>query len=320
MTIIIYGADSRKIISTREFQAFNMAQKYIELSERTGINFDAVVELMEHLPIFLNDDQHKYQRRALAKIYAASKVQQEKNVDEALIRINQKIQLCEGKLDILSEISDPIWHAVGSALSHDFDFDAQLISKLPDLFYPNFSIRRRKILNDRLAKELSKISDNEREDILQKISVLTLGVRPLTHSLALSIHKISTENDQKMLSTINYPESYADSSLRFIDRIASRDMNINGTVRTCGERLRCISFDESYSEKENAKYIFGTGGHVCLGRPISNYIWKGITSILKATEKIIAPSTLKLAAQEPFLMAEVCKIEIRSQDGLYRKY
>jgi hypothetical protein len=289
-----------------------MAQKYIELSERTGINFDAVVELMEHLPIFLNDDQHKYQRRALAKIYAASRTQQEKNVDEAFIKINEKIQLCEGNLDILSEISDPIWHAVGSALSHGFDLDAQLISQLPDLFYPNFSIRRRKILNDRLAKELSKIPVNEREDILQKISVLTLGVRPLMHSLALSIHKIATQNDQKTLSTINYPESYADSSLRFIDRIASRDMEINGTVRTCGERLRCISFDEAYSEKDNAKFIFGAGGHVCLGRPISDYVWKGITSILKATEKIIAPSNLKLAAQEPFLMAEVCKIEIRS--------
>ena len=314
MPIRIYGEDARKIISTREFHAYNMAEKYIELSARTGMEFDAVIQLLQHLPLFLNEDNHKYQRRALAGIYASSRVQQQKNVDETLIKINQAIQLCEGDLDVLSEISYPIWGAVTSGLSNHFSLDAQLISELPELFFPNLSLRRRKDLNDRLQKELNKIADKELEYFLQTIAVLTLGVRPLVHSLTLSIHKIAKQNSQKCLSSIEYPKTYADSSLRFIDRIASQDIDVNGIIRSCGEHFRCISFDEAYAEKDNAKYIFGAGGHVCLGRPISDYIWQGIIEVLQSSKKIISPGALEITEREPFLIAEACSINLRSND------
>lgn len=311
MPIKIYGEDARKIISKREFHAYNMADKYIELSARTGLNFNAAIQLLQYLPIFLSEDKHKYQRRALAEIYASSRVQQQKNVDEALAKIHQSIQLCESELDVLSEISFPIWDAVTSALSNHFVLDTQLISALPDLFFPNLSLRRRKNLNDRLQKELNRIADKEREYFLQTIAVLTLGIRPLVHSLALSIHKIAKQNAQRTLCSIDYPKTYADSSLRFIDRIASQDTEVNGIIRSRGERFRCISFDEAYADEDNAKYVFGAGRHVCLGRPISEYIWQGIIEVFQSYKKIISPGALKVTEREPFLVTEVCIINLR---------
>lgn len=309
--IKIYGEDARKIISKREFHAYNIAEKYIELSARTGINFNAAIQLLQHLPIFLSENEHKYQRRALAEIYASSRVQQQKNVDKALAKINESIQQCEGDLDVLSEISFPIWDAVISALSNHFALDAQLISALPELFFPNLSLRLRKDLNDRLQNELNKITDKEHEYYLQTIAVLTLGARPLVHSLALSIHKIAKQNAQRTLCSIEYPKTYGDSSLRFIDRIASQDVQINGITRSHGERFRCISFDEAYADEDNAKYVFGAGGHLCLGRPISEYIWKELVEVLQSYKKVISPGDIKVTKREPFLVVEVCKVNLR---------
>ena len=78
---MIYGDEARGIISSSEFQTFDMSQKYRNLSERTELNFDAVIALMDRLPIFLNGENHKKNRKEMAKVYSASRPKQEKNVD-----------------------------------------------------------------------------------------------------------------------------------------------------------------------------------------------------------------------------------------------
>lgn len=309
---MIYGDEARRIISSREFQALDMAQKYCEISERTGINFDAAIALMAHLPIFLNGENHKKHRQELAKIYVTSRQEQEKNVDNVLKEMSYMLEQLEGELDLLLEIGKPLWEAVSSAILSNTSFDNGLISDLPDLFYPNLSIRRRKDLNDRLAAELNNISSAVREETLHKISVLVLGARPLMHSIAISIFKVATKNAGQRLSSVKFSRSYTDSSLRYIDRIATEDAIIDSCSRTSGSRIRCVSFDESYSEYDNSKYIFGSGRHLCLGRPISNYIWEKLVALLTALDKTITPVNLTLAQKEPFLMANISLIELKT--------
>lgn len=308
---MIYGDDARGIISSREFQAFDMAQKYRDLSERTELNFDAVIALMDRLPIFLNGENHKKNRKEMAKVYSASRPNQEKNVDAVLKEMRCMLEQLEGELDIIQEIGKPLWEAVNSAIMGNTIIDSGLILDLPDLFYPNFSIRRRKALNDRLMAELNKISPLAKEETLNKISVLVLGARPLMHSIALSIYKIATKNIGQNLTSIKFSRSYADSSLRYVDRIATEDMTINSNCLKSGSRTRCVSFDESYSEQDNTKYIFGSGRHLCLGRPIADYIWKKLIALLSDIDKIVVPVTLTLAQQEPFLMVDKSLIELK---------
>ena len=308
---MIYGDDARGIISSREFQTFDMAQKYRDLSERTELNFDAVIALMDRLPTFLNGENHKKNRKEMAKVYSASRPNQEKNVDAVLKEMRCMLEQLEGELDIIQEIGKPLWEAVTSAIMGNTIIDDGLTSDLPDLFYPNFSIRRRKALNDRLSAELDKISPSAREETLNKISVLVLGARPLMHSIALSIYKDSTKNVGKNLTNIKFSRSYSDSSLRFVDRIATEDTAINGYCLKSGSRMRCVSFDESYSEHDNTKYIFGSGRHLCLGRPIADYIWKKLVALLADLDKIVVPVTLTLANQEPFLIVKKSIIELK---------
>ena len=72
-----------------------------------------------------------------------------------------------------------------------------------------------------------------------------------------------------------------------------------------------FSFDESYSEHDNTKYIFGSGRHLCLGRPIADYIWKKLIALLADLDKIVVPVTLTLANQEPFLIVKKSIIELK---------
>lgn len=308
--VILLDQAARSVIKSRDFDVYSMSEQYREIAKRTGINFDAAIFLLDRLPIFLNGAKHKRYRKSMAQVYAETRPDQERSVDETLGKISQQLQLYNGEIDVITNIANPIWLAVQKTILPLDGFDHELISFIPELFSPQASIRRRKYLNDRISNMISDCDLSSRDELIDKISLLTLGVRPLIHSIALSIYRLAEHNHGLSLREITYPLSFYDTGLRFVDRIAKNNFELSGCPHHSGTRFRCVSFDETYSDAENSDFLFGAGSHVCLGRPISLYIWRRLTCMLSATGKNIAARELKIATHEPFIMAEICTIEL----------
>lgn len=279
-----------------------MAEVYREMSKNTGLDFSAVVRLMDNLPIFLSGNPHKERRREMAKVYAATRAQQDQAIEYALENIATRIEATHGAFDLFQEVSVPIWDAIFGAICPAKTALQELVSELPELFYPGTSVRHRKRLNDKLEVVLRESGD----ELLDQIALLTLGVRPLTATLALSLHKLARDNAGSRLCDIVFPASYPESALRFVDRIALQEVRPDGCPHPAGTRFRCISFDETYTPEQNEKSLYGMGAHVCLGRPISQFIWGRIGAFFAKSEKTIHPGELSVTVREPFVLPTTC--------------
>lgn len=289
-----------------------MVDQYLELADKTGIDFGAIIELMERLPIFLDGTAHKEARKKFAKIYSDTRLFQIANIDKATNAVISKIESRNGPFNLIEELAKPYWRAIETAIQKKLDYhiDPELIDEIPSLFDPTLSIRRRKILNNALDCAARDVPESVRIEFLDTIALLVLGVRPLTHSLALSLHKISETNDGKLFSEINFTENFSQSALTFVDRVSNAPVQIGSIGYAKDERFRCITVSEIYSEQDNQRNMFGFGGHVCIGRPISIEIWKKLTNAFAKLEKIIKKGTCNIESREPFEMVKSASIVV----------
>jgi hypothetical protein len=310
--ITLQGEAAKNAITSKEFYAYPMADVYNELSTKSGIDFSAAILLMKHLPIFLDGDDHKDKRKRMAQVYADTRSRQEQNISSCIDQIIFEISVYNGEYDIIEGLANPIWRALQDAIC-DLDriyIEPELVREIPRLFDPNLSLRRRKLINDKISDHLSNISSFEQPEFFDRIALLVLGVRPLVNSLALSLYKIAELQKHVKLNEIEFPKSFSHSALTFVDRIARKSVEIHGQCYDEGTRFRCVTVDETYLDIENQKNMFGLGAHLCLGRPISMYIWKQLTASLGTLSKMIKPMELQYAQNEPFIVVSKAKIEI----------
>lgn len=304
--VILHGPSAWEVISSSEYFTYPMGDAYRRIADNTGLDLSSVIRLMDKLPIFLSGSEHKTRRQSMAKTYAHSRIEQEQAINDVVRKIATRIEQSNGSFNLLDEISTPVWDAISTVICPNNNTLRGLISDLPELFNPAASVRLRKRLNDQLESFLDKAGDN----LLDQITLLVLGVRPLTSSLALSLHKLARDNADRCLCDIPFPGSFPDSALRFVDRIALHDVHLNGSLYQAGTRFRCITFDESYTSEQNAKTLYGQGAHVCLGRPISQYIWGKIGEVFSNSKKRIQPGEIITTEHEPFLLTTRCFIDL----------
>lgn len=306
---ILWAGTARHVIASNEFDAYPMADFYRKIMAKTGLDFSATVQLFDSLPVFLSGTAHKERRRKVSQVSASIKSAQEVALTQFFSELQKKISAHSGEFDILVEIGAPMWHVIRQSMPVK-EIWYELIEQLPDLFNPKTSLNKRLRLNNQLQTLLRL----EGVEILDCLALLVLGTRPMTHSLCLSIHFLARTYSGLRLSEIPIPDSFPDSALRFVDRIARTEGSTMGCPHRVGDWFRCYSFDESYTITENDKNIYGTGAHVCLGRPISQFIWHQIKLLFAQSNKVVFPSICNIESKDPFRVTNECKI--RFSDAL----
>jgi len=301
-----YGNVAWKAVSSESFMAYPMATVYVDIAKRLGLNFDATIRLLSHMPSFLSNQAHKESRRRLAQRISEAKQTQETNVSEVIGGVIDKIDECGGSFDVLETVSEPVWIAISTALCPQAPAIPQAAVSVPELFNPYTSIRRRLVIND----EIENILCQHDNSALDALALLSLGFRPLTGTIALSMHHLASKHSGRRLSQITYPSTFPVSALSFVDRIAQSDGSVTEEGFNRGQRYRCVIFDESYQQADNDRNIYGLGGHVCLGRSISQYMWNALCEGLMTCNTTIAPGTLQIGSTEPFTVPTTCKLHL----------
>jgi hypothetical protein len=55
------------VMRSHNFEQYSMSERYWELKQRTGLDFDATIQLMDFLPAFLDGHRHNKIRKAMAR-------------------------------------------------------------------------------------------------------------------------------------------------------------------------------------------------------------------------------------------------------------
>jgi cytochrome P450 len=299
------------VVRSDSFGQYSMSERYRELKQRTGLDFDATIRLMDFLPAFLDGDRHKQIRKAMARQLAATKKLQEETAARQIAFLVEKLFVRPGEIELVSQFALPLWREISASIV-DHNRDAlDLINELPLLFFPTLSIRERIKINEKLEKF---IEDNQMnvDDSLCTLALRVLGAKPFVGSLALSLYQIVAENAGKKSNEIKWPSIFPASSLTFVDRFCKHATQIGDDAFDIGTRVRCCTQEVTYSTEQKSAFLFGLGIHTCLGKGISEFSWKALTQQLSQLEVSLVPLSRQMDTHtEPFSMPSVARLAAR---------
>jgi hypothetical protein len=299
------------VIKSERFETYSMAARYRELGQRTGINFDAIVQLMDFLPVFIDGERHINIRRSMARRVASSKSLQEAAVSDTIRSLVEKLFVPPNDVELSSQFAQPLWRAISASIVERSDGMLDLIDEIPSLFYPTLSIRDRIKINAKLASFLDADRANQ-DERLTNLGLAVLGSRPFVGSVALSIYEVVARNAGKNSNEITWPEFFPASSLSFVDRICKDNTRIDDWQFDAGSRIRCYTQDPTYSPEQNNAALFGFGRHTCLGKGISEFAWGTLVERLAQIDAILVPLSIQITEHtEPFSMPALACIGLR---------
>jgi hypothetical protein len=300
------GDEAWKVVGSRDFKVWPMASSYRGLSAATGLDFSAVIGAFDTHPLFLDGADHKAARVNAAMFLSTNRRAHEAVVDGVVDDVVAEIDNRQGDFDLLTELGDVMFDALAQSYCGVRDDLIPLSLSLQGLFLPKAPLRVRKATNDRMQA----IIDKDGKEALDQIILAVVGLRALSGGLVLSLHRIVTENYGKRLCDIVFPETFSESVLRFADRMHAEPVVVSGCPYAAQTVFRCVTFDADYKPEENAKNLFGAGAHLCLGRPVSQYVWDRMVARLSLSQKRIKAGEIVVNDYEFYIAPAVCVVSV----------
>lgn len=291
---------SRKVIASRDFSTFRMADQYRLLASRIGHDFSASIALLERLPTFMEGPAHKATRKAMALRNEANKVAQLAATDAFLRDFTGRQLHADNGVDLMEDFALPLLDALTLATTAAGGRPAvptEFIRLFPSLFSSRTPLSKR-IAIDRM---LVALTDGAKDAVFDDLALMVLGIYPLSGSLALTLHATFSAQPQTPLHAIRWPDRYATSALHYVDRVCARETKVGDQAFTPGERARCLIQSPAWTHAQNQGMTFGAGAHLCLGRQLSEAVWDKVIASLSKFELTVDPGTLTLEpGGEPF--------------------
>lgn len=305
---------SRKVIASRDFSTFRMADTYRSLAARLGQDFSASIALLDRLPTFMEGADHKRIRMAMARKNDTNKARQLATVDRFLQDFASRELRAGNTIDLMSDFTLPLYSAfsLGATSADDLPpgiFD--VVRRFPALFAANTPLKERYAIEAALVALTG--GGEVHDDIFDDLALLVLGIYPLTGGLALTLHATFAEQAGTSLSAIDWPTRFATSALRYVDRICLRDTTVEGASFAAEERVRCMVQVPEWGHELNHGMTFGTGAHTCLGRAMSEFVWTMVTRRFAKHDLLAEAGELVLKPNgEPFDLPARAMVTFRS--------
>jgi hypothetical protein len=308
----IYQPSAQAVISSDFFSTYSIADKYILLQRKTGLDFSASISILQKLPTFLDGDAHRCIRKQMAVLLASTKKKQEAEVERTLrILIDEKFKK-PGVVELVSEFATPLWRSISRQIVGESPGFLALADAIPQLFIPALSIRKRLEINSMIESEVAKRNLGEADLIMLGSAVL--GARPFTGTMALSVYNAVANNAGERSRDMQWPPEFDLSSLRYVDRVCNTPTTVGEHAVGDGERLRCVTQHPDYTSEQNAESLFGFGMHLCLGKPIAQSSWRAVTGAMRGLDCRLTPAGIEMDRySDPFFMPIFAKIQVETE-------
>jgi hypothetical protein len=282
------------------------------LSARYGHDFAPSIALLEGLPIFVDGDPHSAVRQAMARVFGAIRQPQLAAAGEFLADFGAAMLQPGKSFDLMDDLSRPLFRAMTrvATIARDLpDAVLDLIDEIPLLFSPMTALKQRLAINARVAA----LTTQHGTEILCDVGLMVLGVRPLTGSLARSLHATVADHQGSLLSAMPWPARITQSAVTYADRLCLEPVTLCGESFDVGDHLRCMIQVPAWSAEQRQTTMFGVGPHLCLGRPISEQIWTHSVELFSVRDLRASAGPLTMnPGNEPFDLPAHCPISIEA--------
>jgi|ThiBiot_300_plan_2_1041538.scaffolds.fasta_scaffold27717_1 hypothetical protein len=307
----IENAEAAKaVILSAEFTTYSMADRYRELSDRTKLDFSAAIQLLDHLPVFLDGEKHQKIRKLMAKRISETKDSQFAASQATLLALCTSLFRPGSEIDLVADFCQPLWHSISSVIVPCSETMLELVDAIPALFSPHLSIRERAKINARIAAFLEAHCAHS-DDNLLLLCLASLGARPFVGTMGLSIWEALQAHPGAKMSEMAWPSMFSSSSLTFVDRVVSSPSERCPHSLETGDRVRCFTQSRLYSPAENRMALFGFGAHTCLGKSISEKVWKLVVAAFSQIDLRVDCRSIDMSPHnDPFQMPASIKVAL----------
>ena len=202
----------RQIATSDAFGAYSMADSYRELGHRLGADFGPTIALLDQLPTFMDGEAHRLARKTQAQRGTAHKQAQLDAAQSFLDQFAATALLPGTGFDLFADFARPLFRAISAAMVPDAWREGpwlDLMDDVPLLFSSSTSLKRRFAIN----RGLGALAEAHGPESWTQIVLLVLGNRPLSGSIALSLHDIFTRHAGQALNSFPWPAYFTQSAL-----------------------------------------------------------------------------------------------------------
>lgn len=305
---ILTGARAARALASPDFEVVPYAARTRGLSDRLGLDLDAVLRAFDHIPLCLNGDRHAAQRAVVARLVSEGRARLTADLP-GLVADRFAGLARPGEVDLMSAAILPIVGDVVSALS-GVDCPADPASLLSRVFSATMGVARRRRLNGELAALWQRLEaafpDDPPDRIGGRLALVVLGRDALVGTLAQALQAHFRALDGAPLSNRVLDRVPTHTGVPYIDRIARTAQPGLAT----GEALRCdLTGWEAGAEADRLRF-FGVGAHLCLGRALALDLFGALSDFLARQPGRVEVTCYRLREDDVFLCPDRFDIRV----------
>lgn len=269
----VFDPDTVKaLLEDESIGVVQYAMQLEPLVKKAQIDMSGAMRVLDHIPLANEQDKHLQSRRELSRLNNATYSDRLEKLKAELLE-RERVFRSSGIVDITQAFFHPILDAItlpdpSMKLERHWPGPSQIFDR-----FLSFN-RRRKVygsINDLYS--LAEASDLEGKDAL--VALRILGYDALLGSMECSFLKVLSANSGAQLNHILWPDTMPATAVPTVERVAGRDLILNGHDIRQGDRLRLFLATDS----ENTDLFFGAGRHKCVGAGISQKIWQAFADV-----------------------------------------
>ena len=272
-----------QILRSRFFDVVEHKKVIETYARESGLDLSELATLLDYAPLSQNGQAHSDVRRKVAVRIQERSAQAVQAFEMAAASLLDKTLVPNTSFDICRQVFNPLTVKMLAALSGIPEETLGANFPAPVSAIQVFGVRQ-PISSKRLAQMNAHVANIGRcqrdagESEAISLTTAVLGAEPLHGSLVISFVNQVLKNAGKSLGEIEFPDQLPSSDLPFVERVAMEDCVIDDLQIDKGSKwyLYLGSF-----ENERRETFFGAGKHLCLGKPLSEKVWKVLTSALR---------------------------------------
>ncbi len=299
----------REILTSQDFAVMDLGATYKIISDQLKINLQPTINVFEKIPLALAGEPHRTARKQMAEILKVkanlAMVAYCSTLDDRL----KKAFSGAKRIDISKEVITPAIDDMFRELSGIPPDDGADVT-LSQLFDRRISMNKRKALNEQIVTTSNNIQQHCSEDEKKmKLAISILGADTLFASICASLTFVLKEHPGIPLSKIDWPKDLPQTGLPYVDRLASKDILLEGKSIKKGDRIRLYLDNLSTEADAHRKGMFGLGIHSCLGKAICIKAWSELTARLSKIDATLTTTRYEYRKSD-FLFNTPTKFEV----------
>ncbi|MGE0846732.1 MAG: hypothetical protein AB7L41_10700 [Flavobacteriaceae bacterium] len=277
---------STAIFRSMDWLAPDYRGVYEKMEKRFSLDFTNSKDVISSTPLVNEGEAHQEHRRVIARHMAERLKAIEQALPALIARFTEPVRE-KARVELMSECILPFVDAINMYLCGVAVPDNEIT--VSRIFDPLASIGARRSIEAGLQKIADEAARSGVTSPHDAMLYHALGVDTLSSSIGQTLYAALKGLPPTLLPEVAFPDDFVGTGVPFVQRRAVRDNTVLGHDFKEGELIRVYLLSYLYSEEgADPDKVFGTGRHLCVGRKLSQVVWRDLARGLNRIERTVS--------------------------------